>query len=97
MQANRTCADSLSETPWDSKDLVRFRLGAVAVTLDIGSVTQDTVHIKEVLIAGPEVTYEWKFDGSNLEVLQRNVEKFAGIGGGDSKSWGWRVVFEQQR
>ena len=76
---------------------MRFRLGAVAVTLDIGSVTQDTVHIKEVLIAGPEVTYEWKFDGSNLEVLQRNVEKFAGIGGGDSKSWGWRVVFEQQR
>ena len=35
-----------------------FKLGEVAVTLDIGSVTEDTVHIKEILISGPEVTYE---------------------------------------
>ena len=49
---------------------------------------EDTVHIKGILISGPEVTYEWKSDGSNLEVLQRNVEKFAEIGGGDSKSGG---------
>jgi hypothetical protein len=34
------------------------------------------------------VTYEWKSDVSNLKVLQRNVEKFAGIGGGDNKSSG---------
>ncbi len=65
-----------------------FKLGEVAVTLDLGTVTEDIVHIKEILIAGPEVTYEWKSDGSNLEVLQRNVEKFAGIGSGDSKSSG---------
>jgi len=50
-----------------------FKLGEVAVTLDIGSVTEETVHIKEILNSGPEVTYEWKSDGSNLEVLQRNV------------------------
>ena len=34
------------------------------------------------------MTYEWKSDVSNLKVLQRNVEKFAGIGGGDNKSSG---------
>ena len=34
------------------------------------------------------MTYEWKSDGSDREVLQQNVEKFAGIGGGDSKSSG---------
>ena len=49
---------------------------------------EDTVHFKGILISGPEVTYEWKSDGSNLEALQRNVKKFAGIGGGDSKSSG---------
>ena len=49
---------------------------------------EDAVHIKEILISGPEVTYEWKSDGSDREVLQQNVEKFAGIGGGDSKSSG---------
>ena len=63
-----------------------FKLGEVSVSLDVGSVTEDTVHIKEVLIVGPEVTYEWKSGGSNLEVLKRNVEKFAGIGGGQSGS-----------
>ena len=49
---------------------------------------EDAVHIKETLISVPEVTYEWKSDGSDREVLQQNVEKFAGIGGGDSKSSG---------
>lgn len=63
-----------------------FKLGEVSVSLDIASITEDTVRIKEVLIAGPEVTYEWKSEGSNLEVIKRNVEKFAGIGGDGSKS-----------
>ena len=62
-----------------------FKLGEVLVSLDVASVTSgDTVHIREIVVAGPEVTFEWKSDGSNLEVLKRNVEKFAGIGG-DSK------------
>lgn len=62
-----------------------FKLGEVSVSLDVASVTEDTVHIREVIIAGPEVTYEWKSGGSNLEVLKRNVEKFAGIGGESGK------------
>jgi len=63
-----------------------FKLGEVSVSLDVASVTSgDTVHIREIVVAGPEVTFEWKSDGSNLEVLKRNVEKFAGLGG-DSKS-----------
>lgn len=64
-----------------------FKLGEVSVSLDVASVTEDTVHIREVIVAGPEVTFEWKSGGSNLEVLKRNVEKFAGITG-DSKSGG---------
>jgi len=58
-----------------------FKLGEVSVSLDVGSVTEDTVHIREVLIVGPEVTYEWKSGGSNLETLKKNVETFAGMGG----------------
>lgn len=58
-----------------------FKLGEVAVSLDVGSVTSDTVHIREVVVVGPEVTYEFKPGGSNLEVLQRNVTQFAGGGG----------------
>jgi hypothetical protein len=32
-----------------------FKLGEVAVTLDVGLVTENTVHIGETLIAEPEV------------------------------------------
>ena len=63
-----------------------FKLGEVSVSLDVGSVTSDTVRIHEILVAAPEVTYEFKAGGSNLEVLKKNVEQFAGIGGGGTAS-----------
>ena len=43
-----------------------FKLGEVSVSLDIASVTGDTIRIHEVLINGPEVTFELKAGGSNL-------------------------------
>lgn len=57
-----------------------FRLGDVSVSLDVASVTEDTVHVREIMINGPEVTYEWVSGGSNLETLKRNVEEFAAAG-----------------
>ncbi len=33
-----------------------FQLGVVSVDLDVGSVTEDTVIIHEIVIAGPQVT-----------------------------------------
>lgn len=83
-----------------------FKLGEVAVSLDIGSVSSDTVRIHEIVISAPEVTYEWKSDGSNLEALKRNVEQFAGIGGGsesggksesstDSEGGGKKLVIDR--
>ena len=55
-----------------------FNLGLVSVNLDVGSVTDDTVVIHEVVIAGPQVTYELGPGGSNIQVIQENVEDFIG-------------------
>ncbi len=68
-----------------------FSLGEVSVSLDIASVTEDIVRIREILVVAPEVTYEWASAGSNLEVIKKNVEAFAGLaggGGGPAKSGG---------
>jgi uncharacterized protein involved in outer membrane biogenesis len=61
-----------------------FKLGEVSISLDIASVTKDTVTIKNILIAGPEVTYEWASGGSNLDAIKKNVETFVGMGSGGS-------------
>jgi hypothetical protein len=50
-------------------------LGAVSLKLDIASLTRDVILIKEISIVKPDVTYEHKSGGSNLDVIQRNVEK----------------------
>lgn len=50
-------------------------LGAVSLKLDIASLTRDVILIREISIVNPDVTYEHKSGGSNLDVIQRNVER----------------------
>lgn len=62
-------------------------LSAVSVKLDIGSLTKDVILIKEILVVKPDITYEHKSGGSNLDVIQRNAESYvakktAEFGGG---------------
>jgi len=54
-----------------------FELGEISVSIDTGSITTDTVVIREVLIAGPKVTYELSQNGSNVDAIKRNVDAFA--------------------
>lgn len=64
-----------------------FRLGAVSLKVDTGTITGDTIVIKEVVIQAPEVTYELAAGGSNLDVIKRNVDAFtAKMGGGSSQA-----------
>ena len=75
-----------------------FKMGAISVSIDAGTVTQDPIVIKEVVIAAPEVTYELGADGSNIDAIKKNVERYAGGGGGASDSQaggeGPKVVIE---
>lgn len=52
-------------------------LGDVRVSLDISTLQSNPIIIKEVLITQPAVTYEYAGGGSNLEVIQKNVQAYA--------------------
>lgn len=74
-------------------------LGEISLQVDVGSVTKDTIVIKEIVIAAPEVTYELATGGSNIDALQRNVNAYAGGGGGkaeksESGGGGKKLVIE---
>jgi len=55
-----------------------FRLGRVHVKLVPSSVMGNTIHIQEILIDSPEVTYEMSLKGSNIGAIKKNVEAFTG-------------------
>lgn len=57
-----------------------FKLGEIGIKVDVGTVTEDVIVIKDILIRGPEITYELGSSGSNLDALQRNVEQYTGGG-----------------
>ena len=55
-----------------------FKLGSISVRLDVGTLTEDTIVINEIIIDKPEVTYEIGASGSNIDALKRNVNAYAG-------------------
>jgi uncharacterized protein involved in outer membrane biogenesis len=60
-------------------------LGEISMRLDIGSLTTDVIRIKELALIKPEVTYEYATGGSNLDVLQRNIERYLSQQSGQQK------------
>ena len=69
-----------------------FNLGDVSVSLDLDSLQSNPIVIKEVVVAAPKVIYELGDGGSNVDVIQKNVEAFtnqiSGGSGGASGSGG---------
>ncbi len=56
------------------------KLGEISIDLDVASATSDTVIIHEIVLAGPEITYEIGSGGSNFDAIQKNVKEFTGGG-----------------
>ncbi len=75
-----------------------FKLGVVSVDLDVGSVTEDTVIIHEIVIVGPRITYEIGPGGSNIDVIRKNVDSFLGAGqpsgAAKSEQGGKKIIIE---
>ena len=66
-----------------------FSLGLVSVKMDTGTITSDTIVIKEIVVQAPDITYEIGSGGSNLDKLKENADayvKVASGGGGGSSS-----------
>jgi hypothetical protein len=51
-------------------------LGEISMTLDLDSLTKDVIVIKQVSIVKPDVSYELGPGGSNLDAIQRNVDRY---------------------
>ena len=50
-------------------------LGEISMQLDISSLMTDVIRIKELTLIKPQITYEYASAGSNLDVLQRQIER----------------------
>lgn len=70
-------------------------LGQIKVKLDAETLTSDTIVIKEIVIDKPSVNYEFGKEGSNFDVIKKNV---AGGGGSStsesSESAGPKLIIE---
>lgn len=61
-----------------------FELGDIQIVLDTSTVMSDVVVIKSVVIEAPQVTYEVGPGGSNVGIIQANVDALRkSFGGGD--------------
>lgn len=66
-----------------------FSLGLISVDLDIANLPEGPagpIHLTEVVIEAPQITYELGEAGSNLDVIQRNAQAIAAGGGADAGS-----------
>jgi len=63
-----------------------FELNEVTIALDIGTVTENPIVIKEIRVVAPKLTYELNENGNNLETLQKNVAAYTGAGKGKSSA-----------
>jgi len=66
-----------------------FKLGGIAIDLDVKSVTTDKVHIRSIIIKGPQINFEGALGKkNNLSQLQANAAGFSGTDKGEDKDSG---------
>ncbi len=73
-------------------------LGEISLTLDLDSLTKDVIVVKQISIVKPDVSYEIGPGGSNLDTIQRNVDRYVTQHGGANerteRNGGKKLVIE---
>ena len=76
----------------------------ISMTLDIKTITEDIIVVKDITIASPMITYEHSSGGSNIDAIKKNVDSYLGAGtgssekkssGGDSGDGGKKLIIEK--
>jgi len=49
-------------------------LGEIRLALDPGTITSDVVHVREISLEAPSITYERGVQGDNLGAIQKHIE-----------------------
>lgn len=53
-----------------------FELGEISMAVNISESNEKLIHIKEIMVNGPQVTYELNSETNNLDVLKSNIDAF---------------------
>ena len=61
-----------------------FQLGKVLIRFQPSSLLGNTIHVKQVLIADPQITYEVGGSGTNIGAIMKNADDFTRRMGGGS-------------
>lgn len=75
-------------------DDAAFKFDEVSVIIETASILSDPVIIKEVVIIGPVVVYEFGDGGTNLDRLNKNVQSKAGSSSAGGDSEGPKFIIE---
>ena len=59
-----------------------LRVERVQIRLDVSTLADEVVHVREVLVRQPQLSYEYAVGGSNLDLIQRQVERYLGAHSG---------------
>lgn len=53
-----------------------FKVGDMSVELDVGSLLEDVIRIKEIRIEGADLIYDIGTKGNNISKIQKNIESY---------------------
>lgn len=71
-----------------------FHMDAIKVQLNMEKLSTDLIVIKQILLDGPSVIYELGKDGSNVDIVKSNVDKFSSNGSNSENASGPKLIIE---
>lgn len=71
--------------PANFKTKSSLEFDEISMVLDIKTITDDTIVVKDITISGPIITYEYSSSGSNIDAIMKNVDSYIGTGKGSSE------------
>ena len=63
-----------------------FDLGGISVKVNISDSSEKLIHIEEIIVSAPSITYEVNKNGNNLDALKKNIDDFIAANSSDSSS-----------
>jgi len=63
-----------------------FDLGGISVKVNISDSSEKLIHIEEIIVSAPSITYEVNKNGNNLDALKKNIDNFIAANSSDSSS-----------
>ncbi len=63
-----------------------FDLAGISVKVNISDSSEKLIHIEEILVSAPAITYEVNETGNNLDALKKNIDDFIKANSGGSSA-----------